>query len=175
MSEPTFIAPATADFQGVCNIRDIAEREGFNSSSDYAARFAQALCRGGSLDDMRERFIALTNAAGHLDPDNAAASEIGQNYLILDALFRKLIIQSVAATESGGRGSSEAAERLLNGAFKAQRSAMACLSALKVLRDTAPAKPPTMPAGSAPVHASSCAGSPAFSEPNELLQRHALD
>lgn len=128
MIEPTFNAPATADFQGVRNIGDIAECEGFSNSSDYAARFAQALCRGDSLDVMRERLVALTSAAGHLDPDKAAAAEVGQTYLILEALFRKLIIQSVAATEFGGRGSSEAGERLLKGAFKAQASAMACLA-----------------------------------------------
>lgn len=140
MSETTFDAPATADFQGVRNMRDIAEREGFTSSSDYAARFAQALCNSGSLDLMRERFIALTSAAGHLDPDKAAAAEIGQHYMLLEALFRKLIIQGVAAADSGGRGSSEAGERLLNGAFKAHKAAMSCLSALKVLRDAAPTR-----------------------------------
>jgi hypothetical protein len=141
MSETTFNTPATADFQGVRSISDIAEREGFTDTSDYAMRFAQALCCGDSLDVMRERLIALTSAAGHVDPDKATASELGGNYLILQALFHKLIIQSVAATESGGRGSSEAGERLLNGAFKAQRAAMACLSALKVLRDAAPTTP----------------------------------
>ena len=143
MSESTFNAPATADFQGVRNMQEVAEREGFTSSSDYAAQFAQALCSGGPLDVMRERFVALTSVAGHLDPAKAAGDEIGQHYMILEALFRKLIIQSVAATEFGGRGSSEAGERLLNGAFKAQRAAMACLSALKVLREADASKPPT--------------------------------
>ena len=143
MTEKTFNAPATADFQEVRNMRDIAEREDFNSSSDYAAQFAQALCSGGPLDVMRERFVSLTSVAGHLDPDKATSDEIGRHYMILEALFRKLIIQSVAATEPGGRGSSEAGERLLNGAFKAQRAALACLSALKGLRDAASSKPPT--------------------------------
>lgn len=154
MSETTFNVPATADFQGVRNMRDIAEREGFTSSSDYAVQFAQALCSGGPLDVMRERFVALTSASGNLhhdhDPDKAAAAEIAQHFLILEALFRKLIIQSVAATEFGGRGSSEAGERLLNGAFKAQRAAMACLSALKVLRDGAPTTPAATPAAGGP-------------------------
>jgi hypothetical protein len=171
MSETTFNTPATADFQGVRNMRDVAEREGYTDTSGYAIQFAQALCRGDSLDVMRERLIALTSAAGHLDPDKAAADEIGQNYLILQALFRKLLIQSVASTESGGRGSSEAGERLLNGAFKAQRAAMACLSALKVLRDAAP----TTPVASSPLPVSSGSGSPNLSESNELLLRHALD
>jgi hypothetical protein len=175
MSETTFNAPATADFQGVRSISETAEREGFADATDYSARFAQALCRSGSLDLMRERFNALTSVACQLDPDKAAADEIGHHYMILEALFRKLVIQSVAATEFGGRGSSEAGERLLNGAFKAQRAAMACLSALKVLRDAAASKPPTTPAARAPVHASSGAGSSALSGPNELLLRHALD
>ena len=138
MSETTFNAPATADFKDVRNMCDIAEREGVTNSSDYAAQFAQALCSGGPLDVMRERFVALTSVADHLAPDKAAAEEIGQHYMILEALFRKLIIQGVAATELGGRGSSEAGERLLNGAFKAHKAAMSCLSALKVLRDAAP-------------------------------------
>ena len=126
MSDTTFNAPAAVDLQGVRSIGDIAGREGFDSSTDYAALFAHTLCSGDSLDVLRERFAALTSAAGLLSPDNATAEEIGRHYLILDALFRKLIIQSVTATGSGGRGSSEAGERLLNGAFKSQRSAMAC-------------------------------------------------
>lgn len=143
MTDSKFNAPATADFQGVRSISETAELEGFADATDYSARFAKALCSSGSLDLMRERFIALTSVAGHLDPDKAAADEIGHHYMILEALFRKLIIQSVAATEFGGRGSSEAGERLLNGAFKAQRAAMACLSALKVLREADASKPPT--------------------------------
>ena len=159
MSETTFNAPATADFQGVRSIRETAEREGFADATDYSARFAQALCSSGALDLMRERFVALTSVAGHLDPGRAAADEIGHHYMILEALFRKLIIQSVAATEFGGRGSSEAGERLLNGAFKAQRAAMACLSALKVLRDAAP----TTPAAGGPESSAPRAGALAVS------------
>ena len=170
MTDSKFNAPATADLQGARSISELAERESYTSAADYSAQFAQALCNSGPLDLMRERFTALTSAAGHLEPDKAAASEVGQHYLILEALFRKLVIQSAAAVGAGGRGSSEAGERLLNGAFKAQRAAMACLSALKVLRDVAPT---TSAAGGS---ARALSGSvPALSGPNELLLQHALD
>lgn len=140
-----FNAPAAVDLQGVRSVSDLAEREGCTSAADYAVLFAQTLCNSGPLDLMRERFIALTSVAGHLDPDEAAASEIGQHYVILESLFRKLIIQSVAATAAGGRGSGEAGERLLNGALKAQRAALVCLSALKTLRAAAPTRAPSSP------------------------------
>ena len=149
MSDMIFKAPAAADLQGSSDLTDIAEREGFSSSTDWAAQFAQALCNGESLNVMRERFTALVMVAGRISPDSAAAEEIGRHLLILDALFKKLIIQSVEVQGAGQRGSSEAAERLLNGAFKAQRAAMACLSALKVLRDASPPAP-TTPAAGAP-------------------------
>lgn len=173
MTDTVFKTPAQADLAGARDITEIAQREGFSSSTDWAARFAQALCNGESLDVMRERFTALVSVAGRISPDSATAEELGRHLLILDTLFKKLIIQSVEVASSGQRGSSEAAERLLNGAFKAQRAAMACLSSLKVLRDTAPAKPPTT--ASAPAPPSPWAGSPALSGPNELLLRHALD
>lgn len=143
MTHSIFNAPAAVDLQDATDLTDIAKREGFLSSTDWAAQFAQALCRGDSLDVMRERFTALVTVAGRISPDSAAAEEIGRHYLILDALYKKLIIQSMKVAGSGQRGSSEAAERLLNGAFKSQRAAIACLSALRVLRDTAPSSPPT--------------------------------
>ena len=143
MTDSIFKAPAAVDLQDARDITEIAQREGFASSTEWAAQFAQALCGGESLDVMRERFTALVSAAGRISPDNAAAEEIGRHYLILESLFKKLIIQSVEVAASSQRGSSEAAERLLNGAFKAQRAAMACLSALKTLRDTSPPAPTT--------------------------------
>ena len=143
MTAAIFRAPASADLQDLTNLTAIANREGFSSSTDWAAQFAQALCNGVSLDVMRERFTALVRVAGRISPNCAAAEEIGRHYLILESLFKKLIIQSVEVAASSQRGSSEAAERLLNGAFKAQRAAMACLSALKTLRDTSPPAPTT--------------------------------
>ena len=76
--------------------------------------------------------------AGHLDPDKAAAEDIGHHYLILDSLFRRLLIDAVKAGDSSGRSGSEAAERLLNAAFKAHRASLSCLNALKVLREATP-------------------------------------
>lgn len=149
MTDSIFKAPAVVDLQGAQDMTDIAQREGFASSTEWAAQFAQALCGGEPLDVMRERFTALVSAAGRIGPDRAAAEELGRHYLILDALFRKLIIQSMEVQSSRQRGSSEAAERLLNGALKAQRAAMACLSALKTLRDALPPAP-TTPATGAP-------------------------
>lgn len=115
-----------------------------------AIQFAQALCNRDSLDVMRERFAALVSVAGRLIPDSAVAEEIGRHYLILDALYKTLIIQSVEVVGPGQRGNSEAAERLLNGALKVQRAAMACVSALRVLRDASPSPAPTTTATLAP-------------------------
>lgn len=149
MTNLVFNAPAVADLQGSSDLTDIAEREGFTSSTDWAIQFAQALCNGESLDVMRERFTALVSVAGRISPDRAAAEEIGRHYLILEALFKKLIIQSMEVQSSGQRGSNEAAERLLNGAFKAHRAAVASLSALKVLRGATPPAPTTPATGAA--------------------------
>ena len=148
MTDSVFNTPVAVDLQGARNMTEIAQREGFASSTEWAAQFAQALCGGESLDVMRERFTALVSVAGRISPDSAATEEIGRHYLILEALFKKLIIQSVEVQCSGQRGSSEAAERLLNGAFKAQRAAMACLSALRTLRDALPPAPTTPATGS---------------------------
>ena len=158
MTDAVFNTPAAVNLQDARDMTEIAQREGFASSTEWAAQFAQALCGGESLDVMRERFTALVSVAGRISPDSAAAEEIGRHYLILEALFKKLIIQSVEVAGCSQRGSSEAAERLLNGAFKAQRAAMACLSALKTLRDASPPAP-TTPVPSAPELGVSGAGS----------------
>lgn len=149
MTDSVFNAPAAVDLHGVHSVGELAAREGFTSVSEYSIRFADALCSSGSLDAMRERFTALASAAGNLDADRATAQEVTAMYLILEALFRKLIIQSMEVAGSGQRGSGEAAERLLNGAFKAQRAAISALSALRVLRETTPSSPPTTTATSA--------------------------
>ena len=143
MGKTIFSEPATVALSGAGSINELAQREGV-SSVDYAISFANALCNGEPMSAQRARFAALVDIAGRLDPDNVTADQIGQNYLILNALFKRLVIDGHAAMKSETRGASEAAERLLNAAFKAQRASMSCLSALKVLRDSkkAPTTPP---------------------------------
>ena len=63
---------------------------------------------------------------------------------MLDALFQRLASEAMRTVEKGGNCSEERTEGLLRAALKAQREAVACLSAMKALRDsptpTAPAK-----------------------------------
>ena len=143
MGRTVFSEPATVALSGAGSVSEMAQLEGA-SPADYAIEFANALCNGEPMSAQRARFAALVDIAGRLDPDNVAAEEVGKHYLILDALFKRLVIDGYAAMKSEGRGASEAAERLLNAAFKAQRGAIGCLSALKVLRDSK--KAPTTPA-----------------------------
>jgi len=153
MGTTIFSEPATVVLSGAGSVNEMAQMEG-ESPADYAIQFANALCNGEPMSAQRARFAALVDIAGRLDSDNAAAIEIGRHLYILDALFRRLVIDGYAAMKSESRGASEAAERLLNAAFKAQRASMGCLSALKVLRDSrkAPTTPtPTSVAESVPL------------------------
>lgn len=140
MTSRTLRAVASRDLSEARTLAAMADAEGWNSDADgYAVEFAQALASdGGNLDTQRERLAALASIATGLAADAASASEIGRHYVILEALFRRLLLDSCKASASGQRSGSEAAERLLNGALKAQRAALACLSALKMLREALP-------------------------------------
>lgn len=68
---------------------------------------------------------------------SASAEELARHFVILNALFDRLSMETIkAASLPSGRG-ADAADRLLNAAVKAQRASVAVLSALKVLRDEA--------------------------------------
>lgn len=124
--------PAAMPLDGAGSIAELAEKEGWQAD-DYAIKFAEALCSSG-LETQRERLAALIVMSDSLAADGAAASELGRHYVILDALFRRLIIDAMRLSSDPRR--AEAGEKLLAGAMKAQRGALACLSALKTLRET---------------------------------------
>lgn len=153
MQEIDFSRPATQELAGAASIGELAYLEGA-SPADYALRFADALCNGEPLSAQRAGFAALVDIGGRLDPDTVAAEEVGKHFLILDGLFKRLLIDVRPLLTSSNRGASEAAERLLNVAFKAQRASLSCLSALKVLRDSKTSTTPAAPGRPGPAQLS---------------------
>jgi hypothetical protein len=103
-------------------------------------QFAESLSATG-IEAQRERLAALAELGGSLRADHAAAGELARHYALLAALFRRLLIDAARLTDSPR--SADAAGRLLDAALKAQRASLACLSALKTIRDTAAFTLPT--------------------------------
>ena len=133
---------ATADLTGCQTVAEIAEREGWQDADGWALRLASHITNSDvPLDRSRERLAALCTVGAQAD--QATADMLGQNAIILEALFHRF---SRAAHEIGATDharNSVHAERYLSAALKAQRAAMATLSALKVLRDSVPTTPAT--------------------------------
>ncbi|MBC5768453.1 hypothetical protein [Ramlibacter albus] len=139
-----FSEPAQVRLAGVQTVAALAEREGWMDADEYAIKFAEALCSNGvSLDAQRERLAALVNVASATAGDELSAEELGKHYIILDALFRRLIVD--AMNVAGDSRKLDASDKLLTGALKAQRAALACLSALKMIRESATLQPPVRP------------------------------
>ena len=139
-------APATAALQGARSWGDLATAEGW-SPEDYALVLAENIRKTGvSLDSQRERLVALARLGGDLPQsgDHAAADALAQHFAVLDALQHRFAGEALLALQGNGPRASEIADRFLNASLKAQRAAMAVLSALKVLRDSqAPGGTPT--------------------------------
>lgn len=147
---------AAVDLGGSTSIAEMAQREGW-SPHLYAYAMAEGIRDSGTSFDMfRERLAALAQVGAGLVGDQASAVEISRHWAILDATFMRLSRAAVEAMASDNPRSSVIAERYLNAALRVQKSAMACLSALKVLRDgnqPQQASPTTSTAMPAPVAA----------------------
>jgi hypothetical protein len=129
--------PATENLGEVEQVADMARLEHFDPDR-YAISLAHHIRNEGvQMDVQRERLAALARVGGGLGGASASAQELARHFVILNALFDRLSMETVkAASLPGGRG-ADAADRLLNAAVKAQRASVAVLSALKVLREEA--------------------------------------
>ena len=76
-----------------------------------------------------------------LGADRAAADELARMFAVLEALFHRFARTAHEISVTDQARNSVHAERYLSAGLKAQRAAMATLSALKVLRDGAPTMP----------------------------------
>lgn len=145
---------AAVDLVGSTSIAEMAQREGW-SPDLYAYAMAEGIRNSGtSLDLFRERLAALAQVGAGLAGDRASALEIGRHWVTLDALYMRFSRAAVEAMASDNPRASVVAERYLHSALRVQKSAMACLSALKVLRDGQETTPTTAMPATMPVAAS---------------------
>lgn len=79
---------------------------------------------------------------GGLQGDQAAADTLSLHAILQESLWHRFS-RLAHETADGTRNGSMVSERYLNAALKAQRAAMACLSALKAIRDGNQATPTT--------------------------------
>lgn len=129
---------AAVDLSGCRTVADMAAREGGWDPTTYALNLSHAVRDSRvPFDTQRERLQALAHIGGQVG-DATAAEEISHHYTLLNALWQRFC--RLAAMDGSGHGSA-ASERYLNAALKAQRAALACLSALKAIRDSN--QPPT--------------------------------
>ena len=141
--------PAQQALLGAESPGELARREGW-SPERYALGLSEAIRDSCvPLDAQRERLAALAAMAPDLKADQQSADALAQHFAVLEALWQRFAFAAHGALKEaqGGttrRGQEGAADRYLSAALKAQRAAMQCLSALKVLRDAQAA--PTTPA-----------------------------
>lgn len=143
--------PAATNLVGAESVGDLAQREGYTPEL-YTVALSEAIRSSAvPLDMQRERLAQLASVGAVAD--KASADELARHFTLLEALFHRFSHAAVEAMRTGGTRGGEVSERYLSGALKAQRTAVACLSALKVLRSgqapaptAAPAPAPTTPA-----------------------------
>jgi AcrR family transcriptional regulator len=126
---------AAVDLTGCATVAEMGNREGWTPDT-YALVLSESIRDSRvPLDRQRERLQALAQVGAGLAGDQAAADELARHYSVLEALWHRFARTAhEISAEDPARGSVHS-ERYLNAALKAQRAAMACLSALKVLRD----------------------------------------
>jgi hypothetical protein len=141
--------PADAVLLGAHSVEELARLEGW-SPQRYALGLSEAIRDSCvPLDAQRERLAALAAMAPGLGTDQHSADALAQHFAVLEALWQRFAFAAHnalkdAETGKARRGQEGVADRYLSAALKAQRAAMQCLSALKVLRDAQAA--PTMAA-----------------------------
>jgi hypothetical protein len=127
--------PATADLTGCGTVADMAAREGWTPDT-YALTLSESIRDSRvPLDVSRERLQALAQVGAGLAGDQAAADELARHYSVLEAIWHRFARTAHEISAGDPARGSVHSERYLNAALKAQRAAMSCLSALKVLRD----------------------------------------
>jgi hypothetical protein len=156
MMEANLKKPADAVLLGAHSVEELARLEGW-SPQRYALGLSEAIRDSCvPLDAQRERLAALAAMAPGLGADQHSADALAQHFAVLEALWQRFAFAAHGAlkeAQSGNekKGQQGAADRYLSAALRAQRAAMQCLSALKVLRDAQ--APTTSPTTSAPAPA----------------------
>ena len=149
--------PAQRALVGAESPEELARREGWTPQR-YALGLSEAIRSSlVPLDAQRERLAALAAMAPGLGADQHSADALAQHFAVLEALWQRFAFAAHnalkdAETGKARRGQEDAADRYLSAALRAQRAAMQCLSALKVLRDAqaAPTTTTEDPAPAAP-------------------------
>ena len=144
MNKPDIAQPPAVSLTGSEALQEMACREGY-APSDYVRRLADFLRDDRlSLAPQRERLAALAEIGS--TADIATSLQLTEHLALLDALFCRFAAESVKALERTGPSAARAAEGYLGAALRAQRAALAVLSALKSIRDA----PSTSTRGQAP-------------------------
>jgi hypothetical protein len=112
----------------------MAQREGWDPTLYTVVLSEHIRATTVPLDAQRERLAALAGCGA--GADKATADVLAQHFSILEALHHRFSQEAVTAMKSSrGRG-PEDAERYLAASLRAQRAALAVLSALKTLRES---------------------------------------
>ena len=132
---------STADLTGCTTTAAMADAEAWDPDG-YALALSEHIRDSRvPLDRQRERLAALARVGACAD--RAAADELARQFSILESLFHRFARAAHEISINDQDRNSVHAERYLSAALRAQRAAMATLSALKVLRDGAPTSPAT--------------------------------
>lgn len=132
--------PVRGEVAGSKSPEELAQREGWTPQR-YALGLSEAIRSSHvSLDAQRERLAALAAMAPGLGAAQHSADALAQHFVVLEALWQRFAFAAHGALQdaqsgAGGKSRVEAADKYLSAALRAQRAAMQCLSALKVLRD----------------------------------------
>lgn len=149
MNNLSLRTPAHVSLAGSRSVADMATMEGWDPEK-YALVLASTIRNWEvPLQVQTERLAALAGIGGALSPraDEAAATVLSQHLAVIEALHQRFAHQAFISLSSGGNKSVETASRALDASIKAQRACLAILSALRVLRSTAPTAPSLEPAG----------------------------
>lgn len=130
----------------MAEISQIAEPAAGPAADRTAPDFGVALARRllspqVRLNDYRDRLAGLTQQVDRIAADKATAAELGIHYMVLDALAQRFALAAAEALESRSPVAANNASALASASIRAQRAAMAVLSALRAIRDTAPPVP----------------------------------
>lgn len=135
---------ATVNLTGSASIEAMAEAEGVHCPDSYAVALSEHI-RDSQVpfDSQRERMKALAQVGAGLAGDRASADELARHFSVLEALFHRFARAAHEVSAKDPIRGSGPAVAYLGAAMKAQRAALATLSALKVLRDGNQAAPLT--------------------------------
>lgn len=123
--------PAAADLAGSTSPADMAQRECWDPALYTVALSEHIRTTSVPLDAQRERLAALAGCGA--GADKATADTLAQHLAILEALHHRFSQEAVTTMKSKR---AEDAERYLLASLRAQRAALAVLSALKTLRES---------------------------------------